>query len=87
MNMPHSTDVVIEESSWASKIKAAQSLCSNLLLVQLIERQLKPEVILEQMNSVVMQYSKSAMKGKSSQGSKVPAGQELQTVSQSRTLS
>ena len=39
------------------------------------------------MNSVVMQYSKSAMKGESSQASKVPAGQELQTVSQSETLS
>ena len=39
------------------------------------------------MNSVVMQYSKSAMKGESSQASKVPAGQELQTVSQSEILS
>ena len=33
------------------------------------------------MNSVVMQYSKSAMKGESSQANKVSAGQELQTVS------
>ena len=57
------------------------------MLVQLTEGQLKPEVILEQMNSVVMQYSKSAMKGESSQASKVPAGQELQTVSQSEILS
>ena len=39
------------------------------------------------MNSVVMQYSKSAIEGESSQASKVPAGHELQTVSQSEILS
>ena len=39
------------------------------------------------MNSVVKQYSKSAMKGESSDANEVSAGQELQTVIQSITLS
>ena len=39
------------------------------------------------MNSVVKQYSKSAIKGESSHANTVSAGQELQTVSQNRILS